>query len=238
MVKNSGVPLYQQLSDEIKAQITGGKLKAGDRLMTEAEFSQQYEVSRITVRKAIELLVDEGYVMRKQGIGTFIAEKKVRRVVDSDNLVRSFSETCRMNGQEPSSELLSVEWLVPEVAVQHRLHVGEDEKVLKIVRLRKVDGIPVMVETNYYPRRMDFLLRENLTSSTYEIFREHGFIPTHAVRTVQICYATLEEAKLLGVEERQPLLLQSEETTDQNHQILHCSKVVVNSQHYRLTVIT
>lgn len=238
MVKNSIIPLYQQLSDEIKAQINSGKLKSGDRLMTEAELSHQYEVSRITVRKAIELLVDEGYVIRKQGIGTFIAEKKLRRVVDSDNLVRSFSETSRMNGQVPSSDLLSVEWVMPEGSVQHHLHAGEEEKVLKIVRLRKVDGIPVMVETSYYPPRMDFLLQANLTGSTYEVFREHGLIPSHAVRTVQICYATKEEARLLGTEENQPLLLQSEETTDQNHQILHYSKVVVNSQHYRLTVIT
>ena len=124
MIKNSIVPLYQQLSDEIKAQIKEGKLKAGDRLMTEAEFSQQYEVSRITVRKAIELLVDEGYVTRRQGIGTFIAEKKLRRVVDSDNLVRSFSEASRLSGQEPSSELISVEWVPPEASVQHHLHVG------------------------------------------------------------------------------------------------------------------
>ncbi|MCI9164141.1 MAG: GntR family transcriptional regulator [Lachnospiraceae bacterium] len=238
MVKNSIIPLYQQLSDEIKDQIKEGRLKAGDRLMTEAEFSQQYEVSRITVRKAIELLVDEGYVTRKQGIGTFIAEKKLRRVVDPDNLVRSFSEASRMSGQEPSSELISVEWVMPEASVQRSLHVGEEEKVLKIVRLRKIDGVPVMIESNYYPKRLDFLLQANLTGSTYEVFREHGLIPSHAVRTVQICYATLEEAQRLGVEENQPLLLQTEETTDQNQQILHYSKVVVNSQRYQLTIIS
>lgn len=238
MVKNSIIPLYQQLSDEIKSQISEGKLKAGDRLMTEAEFSQQYEVSRITVRKAIELLVDEGYVMRRQGIGTFIAEKKLRRVVDSDNLVRSFSETSRMSGQEPSSDLLSVEWITPDASVQNHLRIGENEKALKIVRLRKIDGVPVMVETNYYSQKMDFLLQSNLTGSTYEVFRQHGLIPSHAVRSIQICFATTEEARLLGVKENQPLLLQSEETTDQNHQVLHYSKVVVNSQRYVLTVIT
>lgn len=237
MIKNSIIPLYQQLSDEIKNQINEGKLKAGDRLMTEAELSQQYEVSQITVRKAIELLVDEGYVMRKQGIGTFIAEKKLRRIVDSNNLVRSFSEASRMSGQEPSSELLSVEWLLPDASVQHHLHVGEEEKVLKISRLRKIDGVPVMVETNYYPQKMDFLLQSNLTGSTYEVFRQHDLIPSHAVRTIQICYATPEEARLLGVTENYPLILQAEETTDQNHQVLHYSKVVVNSQHYRLTIV-
>ncbi|MCI8659694.1 MAG: GntR family transcriptional regulator [Lachnospiraceae bacterium] len=238
MVKNSIVPLYQQLSDEIKAQINGGKLKAGDRLMTEAELSQQYEVSRITVRKAIELLVDEGYVMRKQGIGTFIAEKKLRRVVDSENLVLSFSEMSQMNGQEPSSDLLSVEWITPGASIIHHLHVDEEEKVLKIVRLRKNDGIPVMVETNYYPQQMDFLLQANLTGSTYEIFREHGLIPSHGNRTVQICYATSEEAQYLNVEANQPLLLQTESVTDQNGKVLHYSKVVINSQLYRLTIIT
>ena len=61
------VPLYQQLSEKIKQQIADGKLKAGDKLMTEAEFSQHFEVSRITVRKAIELLADDGFVVRKQG---------------------------------------------------------------------------------------------------------------------------------------------------------------------------
>lgn len=143
-----------------------------------------------------------------------------------------------MSGQEPSSELISVEWVMPEASVQRSLHVGEEEKVLKIVRLRKIDGVPVMIESNYYPKRLDFLLQANLTGSTYEVFREHGLIPSHAVRTVQICYATLEEAQRLGVEENQPLLLQTEETTDQNQQILHYSKVVVNSQRYQLTIIS
>ena len=82
------------------------------------------------------------------------------------------------------------------------------------------------------------LLQSNLTGSTYEVFRQHELVPSHAVRTVEICYATEEEARLLGVEENQPLLLQTEETTDQNHQVLHYSKVVVNSQRYRLTIVS
>ena len=238
MVKNSIVPLYRQLSDEIKAQIDEGKLRSGDRLMTEAEFSQQHGVSRITVRKAIELLVDEGFVIRKQGIGTFVAEKKMHRVMDSDNWVRSFSEASRLSGQEPSTELVSVEWVMPEASILYHLHVGEDEKVLKIYRLRKIDGIPVMMETNYYPQKMDFLLQANLTGSTYEVFREHGLIPSHGVKTVQICYATPEEAQRLEVKENQALLLQSEEVSDQNREILHYSKIVVNSQRYCLTIVT
>ena len=74
--KESSVALYQQLIDEIKDQIASGKLTTGDRLMTEFELSQEYNVSRITVRKAIEVLVEENILIKKQGIGTFVAEKK------------------------------------------------------------------------------------------------------------------------------------------------------------------
>ena len=65
MNKNSMIPLYQQLAEEIKEQIVSGKLMPRERMLTESEFSKEYELSRITVRKAIEYLVDEGYVVRK-----------------------------------------------------------------------------------------------------------------------------------------------------------------------------
>ena len=63
--KNSSVPLYQQLVDEIKSQIDSGILKENDRIMTETELSDAYEVSRITVRKAISVLVDEDYLVNR-----------------------------------------------------------------------------------------------------------------------------------------------------------------------------
>ena len=72
MNKHSATPLYQQLVDSIKEQIQSGKIKEGDKLMTEQELSEVYNVSRITVRKAMELLSDEGIVVKKQGIGTFV----------------------------------------------------------------------------------------------------------------------------------------------------------------------
>lgn len=236
MIKNSMVPLYQQLSEKIKQQITDGKLKAGDKLMTEAEFSQHFEVSRITVRKAIELLADDGFVVRKQGIGTFVAEKKLHRVVD--NQIISFTEMSKMDGHVPSAELTTVEWMIPDGSIAKRLKVDENEKVLRIVRLRKNDDIPVMIEDSYYPKRMEFLLKENLLGSTYEFFHNHGLIPTHSVKTVEICYATPEEAQRLGVPEKHALLLQKDEVFDQDDEVLHYSKLLTNPQRYRLTIVT
>lgn len=235
MIKNSMVPLYQQLSEKIKQQITDGKLKAGDKLMTEAEFSQHFEVSRITVRKAIELLADDGFVVRKQGIGTFVAEKKLHRVVDKQ--IISFTEMSKMDGHVPSTELITVEWVIPDGSIARKLRVDENEKVLRIVRLRKNDDVPVMIEDSYYPKRMEFLLKENLLGSTYEFFHNHGLIPTHSVKTVEICYATPEEAQRLGVAEKHALLLQKDEVYDQDNEVLHYSKLLTNPQRYRLTIV-
>ena len=89
--KESSVALYQQLINEIKESIQSGELKAGDRLMTEGEFSKAYDVSRITVRKAIEVLVEEGILIKKQGIGTFVAEKKLTR---DASICMGFTESC------------------------------------------------------------------------------------------------------------------------------------------------
>lgn len=236
MNKNSMVPLYQQLSDKIKKQIIDGQLKPGDRLPTEAEFSQTFNVSRITVRKAIELLVDDEYVIRKQGIGTFVAQKKLHRVVRNQAI--SFTEMSRLSGQEPSSELISVDWVTPNASIARHLHMkDETEKVLKIVRLRKNDGEPVMIEENYYPKKMSFLLQENLLGSTYEIFRNHDLIPTNFVKTVEICYASAVEARYLGVSENEALLLQKDEVLDQNGEMIHYCKLLINPKRYRLTIM-
>lgn len=98
--------------------------------------------------------------------------------------------------------------------------------------------MPVMIEDSYYPKRMEFLLKENLLGSTYEFFHNHGLIPTHSVKTVEICYATPEEAQRLGVPEKHALLLQKDEVFDQDNEVLHYSKLLTNPQRYRLTIVT
>lgn len=233
MNKNSKIPLYQQLAEYIK-QLISEQCKPGDKLPTEAEFSQQFEVSRITVRKAIELLVEDGYVIRKQGIGTFVAEQKLRRVMTNE--IVSFTEISHLDGHEPSAELVYAGWIRPDASVMRHLGVDENDKVIKIVRLRKNDDIPVLIEENYYPERLSFILKENLLGSTYDILRNHGLIPTNSVKKIEVCYANKEEADLLGIKENDILILQKDETTDQNGKCLNYCKQRINPQRYHLTI--
>lgn len=75
--RDAQLPLYQQLANEIKAQIASGELRQNEQLMTEMELSRTFGVSRITVRKALELLVEEDILSKRQGVGAFVTGKKL-----------------------------------------------------------------------------------------------------------------------------------------------------------------
>ena len=95
--KSSSIPLYQQLYEKLRDEINEGRYPAGSRLPTEAELSEAYQVSRVTVRKAMEQLEKEDLLVRKVGKGTFVREHKVSRQL---NPVMSFSEMCRSRRYE------------------------------------------------------------------------------------------------------------------------------------------
>ena len=114
--KKSQLPLYAQLMKEIKDQIRKGTYKEGDQIPTEGELSAAYQVSRITVRRTIEELCSQGFLVKRQGKGTFVEIPKIYRKIENDNNM-SFSEACRSNGRKPSSHIISChimemqEWL-------------------------------------------------------------------------------------------------------------------------------
>lgn len=234
--KEATTPLYQRLVDSIKSQIADGTLKENDRLCSEQEISKEFQVSRITVRKALEILADEGYIVKRQGVGTFIASKKLSNRREQDP--HSFTEICLRDGKIPSTEVLLVEWVKDLPAVSKRLQVPEKDSILKVVRLRKSDGFAVMVEEGYFPKRLGYLVDEDLTGSTIQIFRDHGTFVQHAFTSIELCYATSLEAEKLGVRENQALLLQRDITYDQNDQPIHYTKMVINPERYKYTVYT
>lgn len=233
--KNSSIPLYQQLAETIKQQIRSGELKEGVQMMTELELSETYEISRVTVRKAIEILVNEGYVIKKQGIGTFVATKKLNRIMDR---TMSFTETCEYDGKVASADVIAIEWVRASLLVSQQLQISEGDRVLRTMRLRKSDGIPVMLEENFFSSDYAYLMLEDLRGSMYEILRKHGVKPAHGLKTVEICYAMDEEVEYLHVEKNRALLLQYDTVMDEVGKRIHFSRLVVNPERYKLTILT
>ena len=233
--KESSVALYQQLIDEIKDQIASGKLTTGDRLMTEFELSQEYNVSRITVRKAIEVLVEENILIKKQGIGTFVAEKKLTRNV---GVFMGFTSNCIQDGKTPSTKLLAAELVKATTVDVKNLDLKPGEKVIKINRLRISDGDPVVIEETRFSQKYAFLLGENLEGSLYEILAHNGIIMSGGKRTINICNTTKEEAELLEVEENEVMLYMKDICVDANGTPIHSCKSIINPRRYEIIINT
>lgn len=206
----SAVPLYQQVMDDLKGEIARGVYASGSRIPSEIELAKSYGVGRVTVRRAIEELVYEGYLTKQQGRGTFVNAPKLVRKVRQEADVQSFSEACRVNGMRPTSRLISRHVVPASKEMAAFLGLEEGADLLAVVRLRMADGVPVMFENNYFPyEEFKFLEQENLggSSSIFEVVRAHtGRYPENSGDcTVEIARADQETASYLSVPAGEPL---------------------------------
>ena len=144
---NNSIPLYLQLKNTIKGLIESGEIQKGEKIPSEHELCKKYDVSRITVRNALAELEDEGYLIKKQGKGTFATKPKLFRPLE-DSV--GFSESCRNAGMESSSIVLKREVLPLDERMKDILKLSDRDQVLYIQRLRLADGEPLMIENNYY----------------------------------------------------------------------------------------
>lgn len=210
MTKGAAVPLYQQVMDNIRGEIEAGTYAPGSQIPTELELAEAYQVGRVTVRRAIEELVYEGYLTKQQGRGTFVNAPKLVRKVRQEADVQSFSEACRVNGMRPTSRLVSRHVVPASKEMAAFLGLEEGADLLAVVRLRMADGVPVMFENNYFPYEgFQFLENASLggSSSIFEVLREHTcrYPESSGECTVEIARADQETASYLSVPVGEPL---------------------------------
>ena len=221
------IPLYEQIAQQIKQEVSNGGFDAQRRLPTEKAFAEQFNVSRITVRKAIQLLSQEGLVETKQGKGTFVRSQAMRK-----NLKRpctSFTENCIENGMVPHSKLLRAGIVkVSEPRVANGLNIPIGSKAVQIMRLRCANDKPCVIEDNHFPLEFAYLLNMDLENdSLYRILREEKKLSIIAGELVlRITKADSKTAKLLQVENGAPLLRMFGRTFHGDGEILHtCSQI-------------
>jgi GntR family transcriptional regulator len=142
------LPLYQRLRDQLAEQIANNRWRPGEAIPTEAALSAEYCLSTGTVRKAIDMLVNDNILERQQGRGTFI-----RRPQFQSSLFRFFRfQTVAGERQVPESRVLSIEPVTAPSAVSQALGLVADAPVIRMVRLRLLDGQPVLAEEIWLPR--------------------------------------------------------------------------------------
>lgn len=168
----SKLPVYLRIHDQIKSEIEDGKWRVGDRLPSERELSEKFNVSRMTLRQAIQTLADEGILERKIGSGTYVARKKVQETMIGTT---SFSDIVKSQGSVPSSKTISYFVTKPSSSEMEKLQLTEKEDILKMERIRYADKIPICFEVASIPYKLiSGYDKEEITTSLYKTLAEKG----------------------------------------------------------------
>jgi GntR family transcriptional regulator len=205
--KTSPLPLYHQLTEALLSMIRDGELKEGDLIPTEREIGEKFQVSRITVRRAIDELVRDGYLITHQGKGTFVARAKIQRHMTR---MMSFSEEMTGEGHRPGSRLLSLRHEKAGGHVGPALRVSAESWVWVVERLRLADDEPMCVSLAYLnlPPNVALTPAElQQEVSLWSALEKKGIQLARSAETIQAVAACEREAELLGVDVGAPLLL-------------------------------
>ena len=141
-------PLYSRVETVLAAEIADGDMKAGDQLPTEDSLIERFEVSRITVRRAIQNLVGRGLVEIRRGKGTFVASPKITQELTE---LTGFVEDMRGLGRKPTARVISKETVTADTTVAGHLALTKGERVVRIRRVRLADGVPISFDETYLP---------------------------------------------------------------------------------------
>jgi len=226
------IPLYVQLSNLIRANISSGEWSTGHVVPTETEFMNHFQVSRTTVREAVTLLVNEGLLRRKQGKGTIVEQARVSEMLGE---LTGFSEEIRARGMQPSARCLQADYVKASTHVGLALGCPEGTILFRTYRLRLANDEPIAVEESYWPKPIgNVLLQQDLdTAAYYDVLeRDCNILLSHAEEVIRAVIASAEEAKLLQVNIASPLLQMERVTTSSNFGVLEYCRTRYRADRY------
>ncbi|MPS68426.1 GntR family transcriptional regulator [Novosphingobium aerophilum] len=222
-----GTPLYLQLARSLREHISSGGIDPGSALPSERDLSEMAGLSRVTVRKGIEQLIDEGVLVRKQGSGTFVA----RRIETAGSRLSSFSDDTRSRGENPGVVWIYKSYAQPTEEEAAALEVPATARVARLGRVRLAGGEPLAIEHAVIPAEFMPDL-DSLGDSLYQALEAHGFRPTSGTQRVRASLATQTEAGILCVQQNSEVLRIERTTRIPNGQIVEFTRSVYRGDRY------
>ena len=222
-------PLYRQLVEELRADVA--KRAVGDKIDSEPKLAQRFGVSRFTVARAFEILVEEGLIRRRQGLGSFVAPPSLVR---PPSYLASFTEAVEAQGRTASHRLLSfgsADW-------REGLPYPEEAALIGMDRLRLVDGAPAAIHRSVIDKKLADrigLTRSVATApgfSLYRLFDRSGLVIERGVETLRARAATTKEARLLNITDSPVVMAVHRETFGRGGMLLDVVDAVYDSRRY------
>lgn len=235
MDKKSKIPLYLQLMEQLIQKINEGEYNEHDKLPSERGLCDIYNLSRITVRQALQELERDGFIYKLHGKGTFVAPKSYNQ-----KLVKlySFTEEMIKIGKKPTTKVLSFEEMTIDERLADKMGLEAHDDVYKITRLRLADDEPLIYETSYLPCKTfpNLTEQELILKPMYDIFSERYNIGvTNAIERFMATTIRQAEADYLQTLENQPAML-VKRFAYHNHKLIEYTISVTRGDKFNYTV--
>jgi DNA-binding GntR family transcriptional regulator len=189
-------PLYAQIAARLQELIESGRLPVGSRIENEVTLAERLGISRPTMRRALQDLVDRGLLMRKPGVGTRVVVPSVRRPVELTSLYDDLFKSRR----QPRTEVLSLEVIPASDTIASALRIPPRTAVTSVQRLRYASGEPLALMNNVIPVHVIALSRPELARrGLYELLRDASALPTAATEVIGARIATAQECDTLAM---------------------------------------
>mgnify|MGYP001327199516 FL=1 len=213
--KNSSEQLYLQIRRSLLKAIRGQELAAGQRIPSASELAEMSNVSRMTVRQALQSLVNEGWLYTVPGKGTFVSESP--RIEQNLQHLSGWTEEIRAQGKIPGTKLIRIDRIEADRTIAEKLGISQHAPVFQLVRLRLADSLPISVERPHlacsaFPE-LDKHLTDNV--SLYQVMRDqYQSYPVKAVQYLEAGEADAISARLLEIAVGKPVLIVERITYD------------------------
>ncbi|WP_423055345.1 GntR family transcriptional regulator [Zhaonella formicivorans] len=234
--KNSVIPIYYQLARLLEGQIRRGELKPGEALPTEMELAARYQISRMTVRKAIAELVAAGMVYAQQGKGTFVAVPKLDNIVFELN---NFSEEIKQRGLRFNTTLLEARIVRADEQLKEKFQINDDNARFLFFRIvLSAEDEPLAYERKYtiYTKSKPILESELQDPTLPGLVTAHSdYLPVSSKKVLQVSVSTDEEASILGIAQGSPVFVIEQTIYDPELKPVGWGKSVYRGDRYKLT---
>ncbi len=230
------LPMYRQIADAIRTNISTGSYKVGEALPTEAQLREVFNVSRVTVRQAIKLLVENGELESRQGSGTYVTENKTNYDIYQQT---SFAEKWSHLDTVTHSDILAFEVTTASIVMAEHLNITENDKIFYIKRVRYVGDNPITVEETWLPLTLfPDLSYQVMQGSKYD-YIEHtkGMVIDRSEQELIPILPPADIATLLNITKDQPIIEKRTRGYLSDDTVFEYSRNYVKSSDYKFTLV-
>ncbi|MFH5881348.1 MAG: GntR family transcriptional regulator [Candidatus Izemoplasmataceae bacterium] len=225
-------PIYQVIENDLKNKIKRGELAQGDMIPSENELKDMYGISRMTVRQALNNLVNEGYIYRHKGKGTFVGTTKIEKKIQG---LHSFTEQMKSMNRTVSNRLVSLDVIPADDEVAAKLFINKGDEVYCIKRVRYGDDIPVLYEELHVPKRIMKEVTEEMINGSFYHYLEHvlKLKLQYAIQSIEAKLPSTIIAQELGITKQSPVLFITLNTFLDSGRPIEYAKAYYRADQYR-----